>query len=210
MQEILSNLGDALLAGESEEVRRLTGKALQGGFSPQQILDAGMRPAMERLGERFSLGLAYLPELLVAADTMKAGMEVLRPFILRGDVKPEATLLLGTVEGDIHDIGKNLVRMMFEGGGFRVIDLGVDVACDRFLEAYRRERPDLVGLSALLTTTLGQMESVVLGIRAEDSQAKVIVGGAPVRQEFASRIGADGYAPDAAQAVKVARRILGL
>ncbi|MEW6441957.1 MAG: corrinoid protein [bacterium] len=210
MKAELTRLGDALLAGNVEEVRRLTQEALRLGVPPQAILDTGMRPAMERLGERFSAGLAYLPELLLAADTMKEGMEVLRPAVLRGEVRPEATLLIGTVEGDIHDIGKNLVRMMFEGGGFRVIDLGIDVTCEGFVEAYRREQPDLVGLSALLTTTIGQMEKVIRLIRAEDPRARVLVGGAPVRQAFADRIGASGYAPDAAAAVKVGRSLLGL
>lgn len=211
MQEKMRKLGDAMLAGDSEEVRRLTAEALEAGLTPQDVLDHAMRPAMERLGERFSAGQAYLPELLVAADTMKAGMEVLERAMLRGGrLKPEATLLLGTVQGDIHDIGKNLVRMMFEGGGFRVVDLGIDVAPAVFLEAYRREKPDLVGLSALLTTTVGQMETVIRTVRAEEPRARFIVGGAPVRQDFADRIGADGYAPDAAQAVKVARKILGL
>jgi len=210
MNETMRKLGDSLLAGDVGEARRLTQDALKAGASPQEILETGMRPAMERLGERFSAGEAYLPELLLAADTMREGMEVLRPSILRGGIKPEATLLLGSVEGDIHDIGKNLVRMMFEGGGFRVIDLGIDVSCERFVEAYHRERPDLVGLSALLTTTMGQMEKVVRGIRSGDSAARFIVGGAPIRQAFADQIGANGYAPDAAQAVKVGRKILGL
>lgn len=209
MQENMQRLGDAMLAGESDEVRRLTAEALEAGLTPQDILDCAMRPAMERLGERFSAGQAYLPELLVAADTMKAGMEVLERAVVRGArLKPEGVLLLGTVQGDIHDIGKNLVRMMFEGSGFRVVDLGIDVAPATFLEAYRREKPDLVGLSALLTTTVGQMETVIRTVRAEEPCARFIVGGAPVRQDFADRIGADGYAPDAAQAVKVARKIL--
>ncbi len=207
----MRKLGEAMLAGDSDQVRRLTAEALEAGLTPQDVLDLAMRPAMESLGERFSAGQAYLPELLVAADTMKAGMEVLERAVVRaGGLKPEAVLLLGTVQGDIHDIGKNLVRMMFEGGGFRVVDLGIDVAPASFLEAYRREKPDLVGLSALLTTTVGQMEAVIRTVRAEDPRARFIVGGAPVRQDFADRIGADGYAPDAAQAVKVARRILGL
>ncbi len=211
MQENMRKLGEAMLAGDSDQVRRLTAEALEAGLTPQDVLDLAMRPAMESLGERFSAGQAYLPELLVAADTMKAGMEVLERAVVRaGGLKPEAVLLLGTVQGDIHDIGKNLVRMMFEGGGFRVVDLGIDVAPASFLEAYRREKPDLVGLSALLTTTVGQMEAVIRTVRAEDPRARFIVGGAPVRQDFADRIGADGYAPDAAQAVKVARRILGL
>jgi 5-methyltetrahydrofolate--homocysteine methyltransferase len=210
MNEGMTNLGETLLAGNVEEIKRLTEEALRSGVSPQDILEEGLRPAMESLGDRFSRGEAFLPELLVAADTIKASMEVLQPAIVRGGVTPKATMLLGTVEGDIHDIGKNLVKMMFEGSGFRVIDLDINVKAETFLEAYHKEKPDLVGLSALLTTTIGEMEKVIQAIREFDPKAKFIVGGAPLTQEFADRIGADGYAPDAGEAVKVGNRIIGL
>ena len=210
MNERMTNLGETLLAGNMEEIKRLTEEALRSGASPQDILEEGLRPAMESLGDRFSRGEAYLPELLVAADTMKASMEILEPAIVREGVSPKATMLLGTVEGDIHDIGKNLVKMMFEGSGFRVIDLDINVKAEKFLEAYHKEKPDLVGLSALLTTTIGEMEKVIQAIREFDPEAKFIVGGAPITQEFADRIGADGYAPDAGEAVKVGNRIIGL
>jgi 5-methyltetrahydrofolate--homocysteine methyltransferase len=209
LQDLLKRLGENLLAGQEDETRRLTEEALQAGALPQQILEQGMRPAMDDLGDRFSRGQAYLPELLLAAETMKAGMVVLEPAIIRDGAAPAATLLLGTVEGDIHDIGKNLVKMMCQGSGFRVVDLDTNVPAERFLEAYLREKPDLVGLSALLTSTMGEMEKVIRRIRAHDPQARFFVGGAPVRQEFADRIGADGYAPDAGAAVKVARRLVG-
>jgi 5-methyltetrahydrofolate--homocysteine methyltransferase len=210
MNELMTNLGETLLAGNVEEIKGLTEEALRSGASPQDILEEGLRPAMESLGDRFSRGEAYLPELLVAADTMKASMEILQPAIVRGGVPPKATMLLGTVEGDIHDIGKNLVKMMFEGAGFRVIDLDINVKAEKFLEAYHKENPDLVGLSALLTTTIGEMEKVIQAIREFDPNAKFIVGGAPITQEFADRVGADGYAPDAGGAVKVGNRIIGL
>jgi 5-methyltetrahydrofolate--homocysteine methyltransferase len=210
MNELMTNLGETLLAGNLEEIRRLTEEALGAGATPQEVLEQGLRPAMEALGERFSRGDAFLPELLVAAETMKASMEVLEPAIVRDGVAPRATMLLGTVEGDIHDIGKNLVKMMFEGSGFKVIDLDINVKADRFLEAYHRERPDLVGLSALLTTTIGEMEKVIQTIREFDPDAKFIIGGAPITQEFADRVGANGYAPDAGEAVKVGTRIVGL
>jgi 5-methyltetrahydrofolate--homocysteine methyltransferase len=210
MNERMTNLGETLLAGNVEEIKRLTEEALNAGASPQDILEEGLRPAMESLGDRFSRGEAFLPELLVAADTMKASMEVLEPAIVREGVTPKATMLLGTVVGDIHDIGKNLVKMMFEGSGFRVIDLDINVKAEKFLEAYHKEKPDLVGLSALLTTTIGEMEKVIQAIREFDPEAKFIVGGAPITQEFADRIGADGYAPDAGEAVKVGNRIIGL
>ena len=210
MNELMTNLGETLLAGNMEGIKRLTEEALSGGTTPQDILEQGLRPAMETLGERFSRGEAFLPELLVAAETMKASMEVLQPAIVRDGVAPKATMLLGTVEGDIHDIGKNLVKMMFEGAGYKVIDLDINVKADRFLEAYHKERPDLVGLSALLTNTIGTMEKVIQTIREYDPKAKFIIGGAPVNQEFCDRVGADGYAPDAGEAVKVGNRIIGL
>jgi 5-methyltetrahydrofolate--homocysteine methyltransferase len=210
MNELMTNLGETLLAGNMEEIKRLTEEALNAGTTPQDILEQGLRPAMETLGERFSRGEAFLPELLVAAETMKASMEVLQPAIVREGVAPKATMILGTVEGDIHDIGKNLVKMMFEGAGYKVIDLDINVKADKFLEAYHKEKPDLVGLSALLTNTIGVMEKVIQSIREYDPRAKFIVGGAPVNQEFCDRVGADGYAPDAGEAVKVGNRIIGI
>jgi 5-methyltetrahydrofolate--homocysteine methyltransferase len=210
MNELMTNLGETLLAGNLEEIKRLTTEALSTGATPQDILEQGLRPAMEALGERFSRGEAFLPELLVAAETMKASMEVLEPAIVRDGVAPRATMLLGTVEGDIHDIGKNLVKMMFEGSGFKVIDLDINVKASKFLEAYHKEKPDLVGLSALLTSTIGEMEKVIQAIREFDPKAKFIIGGAPITQEFADKVGADGYAPDAGAAVKVGNRIIGL
>jgi len=210
MNELMTNLGETLLAGNMEEIKRLTEEALSAGTTPQDILEQGLRPAMETLGDRFSRGEAFLPELLVAAETMKASMEVLQPAIVRDGVAPKATMILGTVEGDIHDIGKNLVKMMFEGAGYKVIDLDINVKADKFLEAYHKEKPDLVGLSALLTNTIGVMEKVIQTIREYDPKAKFIIGGAPVNQEFCDRVGADGYAPDAGEAVRVANRIIGI
>lgn len=210
MNELMTNLGETLLAGNMEEIKRLTEEALSTGTTPQDILEQGLRPAMEALGDRFSRGEAFLPELLVAAETMKAGMEVLQPAIVRDGVAPKATMLLGTVEGDIHDIGKNLVKMMFEGAGYKVIDLDINVKANKFLEAYHKEKPDLVGLSALLTNTIGEMEKVIQTIREYDPKAKFIIGGAPINQELADRVGADGYAPDAGEAVRVGSRIIGL
>ena len=210
MNERMTNLGETLLAGNMEEIKRLTEEALSAGTTPQDILEQGLRPAMETLGDRFSRGEAFLPELLVAAETMKASMEVLQPAIVRDGVAPKATMILGTVEGDIHDIGKNLVKMMFEGAGYKVIDLDINVKADKFLEAYHKEKPDLVGLSALLTNTIGVMEKVIQAIREYDPKAKFIIGGAPVNQEFCDRVGADGYAPDAGEAVRVGNRIIGI
>jgi len=210
MSDLLERLGESLLSGNEEETGNLTREALEAGMSPQTILDDGMRPAMERLGERFSRGEAYLPELLLAAETMKVGMAVLEPAIVSGGIRSRARMLLGTVEGDIHDIGKNLVKMMFQGAGYDVVDLETNVKAQTFLEAYRREKPDLVGLSALLTTTIAEMEKVIVLIRREDPEARFILGGAPVTRELAAKMGADGYAPDAGSAVKVGNGIVGI
>ena len=210
MQEVMAKLGASLIAGQTEEIKRFTEQALRAGMSPYQIVEQGMMPPMAELGERFSQGEAYLPELLLAAHTMKAAMEILRGALSQEEMKPEATMLIGTVAGDIHDLGKNIVRMMFESAAFRVVDMGVNVSADQFLEAYAREKPDLVGLSSLLTTTMGEMKDIVRKLRAAYPEAKCIVGGAPIRQDFADEIGAHGYAPDAHTAVKVGKEIVGL
>jgi len=209
MKESMVRLGENLIAGQIEKVKGLTEEALKEGMSPNEILQEGMVPPMEELGERFSRGEAFLPELLLAAHAMRAAMEVLKPAIARRGIRQEATVIIGTVAGDIHDLGKNIVRMMLEGAAFRVVDVGVNVSAERFLEAYDQEKPDLVGLSSLLTTTMGEMEEVIQKVRRTYPAAKFIVGGAPIRQDFADKIGADGYAPDAPTAVKVAKRILG-
>ncbi len=210
MSDLLFRLGESLLAGNDDETRQLTTEALESGTTPQGILDDGMRPAMERLGDRFSRGEAYLPELLLAAETMKVGMEVLKPAIISGGVAARAKMILGTVEGDIHDIGKNLVKMMFQGAGYEVVDLATNVNAQTFLDAYKREKPDMVGLSALLTTTIAEMEKVIGMIRKEDPSARFLVGGAPITSELAEKMGANGYAPDAGAAVKVGNGIVGI
>lgn len=209
MNELMTRLGASLIAGQSDTIKALTEDALQAGVAPQEILESAMRRPMEALGERFSRGEAFLPELLLAAHGMKAAMEVLKPALTQGGVEPQATLLIGTVAGDIHDLGKNVVGMMFEGAAFRVVDLGVSVSAAHFLDAYREVRPDLVGLSSLLTTTMHEMGNVIRTVRGAYADARFIVGGAPLSQPFADEIGADGYAPDAHTAVKVATRLLG-
>jgi methanogenic corrinoid protein MtbC1 len=210
MEEVMARLGASLVAGQTEEIKALTAEALRSGMSAYEIVEKGMMSPMAELGERFSKGEAYLPELLLAAHTMKAAMEVLRAGTTPEAMKPGATMLIGTVAGDIHDLGKNIVRMMFESAAFRVVDMGVNVSAEEFLEAYGREKPDLVGLSSLLTTTLKEMEKIVQVVRAAYPEAKFIVGGAPIKQDFADAIGAHGYAPDGPTAVKVGKKIAGL
>jgi len=170
-----------------------------------------MIPAMTEVGERFEAGEYFVPEMLVAARAMKNGLEILKPRLVEANVKPIARAVIGTVKGDLHDIGKNLVAMMLEGAGFEIIDLGVDVDSEAFLEAVRQQKVDFLMMSALLTTTMTNMETTIEALRVAslDRTVKVVVGGAPVTQAYAARIGADGYAPDAIQAVKVSRELLG-
>lgn len=170
-------------------------------------MEEAMMPAMEDIGERFSRGEAFIPELIVAAEAMQRGMEALKPR-LGGEERGRGLVVLGTVHGDIHSIGKNLVRMCLEGAGFEVVDIGEDVKTERFVEAYREHRPDILGLSALLSSTMQRIPEVIEAVRAEDSGAVIMVGGAPVTLEFADQAGADGYAPNAFEAARRAQELL--
>jgi len=175
------------------------------------VLKGGLLAGMDQVGVDFRDGELFVPEVLVAARAMHAGMDVLRPLLAEGDVPLAGKVVVGTVEGDLHDIGKNLVAMMLEGGGFEIVDLGADISPDKFIEAVKMEQPQLIGLSALLTTTMPAMKRTIdalveAGLR---EQVKVMVGGAPVTRAFADEIGADGYAPDAASAVELARSLVG-
>jgi 5-methyltetrahydrofolate--homocysteine methyltransferase len=195
--------------GKMDEVKKLTQEALDGGDSPGAILQ-GLIQAMEQIGIRFKNGDIYIPEVLIAARAMHAGMDVLKPILSKSNTPMVGKVVIGTVKGDLHDIGKNLVIMMFEGGGFDVVDLGVDVSPEKFVEAIQKQRPQVVAMSALLTTTMREMKTTLdaitkAGVR---NQVKTIVGGAPLTEKFAKEIGADGYAPDAASAVQVAKSLI--
>ena len=203
----LAALTAAVEAGNRTAAAALTQGALDEGTDPTVILDA-MTAAMDVVGRKFQEGELFVPEMLIAARAMKAGTELLEPVLAAAGVKPEFRAIVGTVEGDLHDIGKNLVGMMWKGGGLEVIDLGVNVPAARFVEAAREHDVHLIGLSALLTTTMPNMRGVVEAVRAAGIPAKVVVGGAPVTPEFADQIGADGYAPDAGAAVDLARGLL--
>jgi 5-methyltetrahydrofolate--homocysteine methyltransferase len=203
----LTALTAAVEAGNRKAAAELTQAAVDEGLDPKTVLDA-MTAAMDVVGRKFQEGELFVPEMLIAARAMKAGTEILEPILVAQGVKPEFRAIVGTVEGDLHDIGKNLVGMMWKGGGLEVIDLGVNVPAARFVEAAREHDVHLVGLSALLTTTMPNMRGVVDAIRASGVPAKVVVGGAPVTPEFAAQIGADGYAPDAGAAVDLARGLL--
>jgi 5-methyltetrahydrofolate--homocysteine methyltransferase len=210
MPDILQTIATKLYAGEEEEVARLVQQALDQGMAPAEVLRDGLIAGMDVVGRDFKAGDLFVPEVLIAARAMTAGMNVLRPLLAKSDVQGLGTFLIGTVEGDLHDIGKNLVKMMVEGAGFQVIDLGTNVKPADFVAAVREHRPQIVGMSALLTTTMMAMRSTIealteAGLR---ESVKVMVGGAPVTDTFAKDIGADAYAPDAASAVDMARSMV--
>ena len=203
----LAALTAAVEAGNRKDAAALTQAAVDEGLEPKTILDA-MTAAMDVVGRKFQEGELFVPEMLIAARAMKAGMTILEPVLAAAGVKPEFRAVVGTVEGDLHDIGKNLVGMMWKGGGIEVFDLGVNVPPAKFVEAAVEHDAHLIGVSALLTTTMPNMKGVIEAVRAADLSAKVVIGGAPVTPEFASQIGADGYAPDAGSAVDLARGLL--
>ncbi|MGD8458370.1 MAG: corrinoid protein [Anaerolineales bacterium] len=210
MSEILNQIMEKLYAGEDATVAELTQSGLDEGLPPEDILKGGLLAGMDKVGVDFRDGELFVPEVLLAANAMHAGMDILRPLLSDGSVASVGKIIFGTVEGDLHDIGKNLVLMMLEGGGFEIIDLGINVNPEQFVNAIKTENPDLVGMSAMLTTTMTAMKNTIecleeSGLRDE---VKVIIGGAPVTKEFADEIGADGYAPDAASAVEQARILI--
>ena len=211
MTDILKQIAERLYDGEDDAVVELTQRALDEGLTPAEVLKGGLIAGMDRVGVDFRDGELFVPEVLIAARAMHAGMAILRPLLSQADVPSAGKIVMGTVEGDLHDIGKNLVAMMLEGGGFEIVDLGIDVPPDKFIETVNTEQPDLIGMSALLTTTMPSMKRTIdalveAGLR---EKVKVMVGGAPVTQVFADEIGADGYAPDAASAVELARSLAG-
>jgi len=199
----------AILDFDGEKTAQLVRAHLDQGAAPLEILDQILMAAMDEVGRQFSSGIFFVPEMLMAAEAMQAGLEVLMPYLARSEIKAKGTVVIGTVKGDIHDIGKNLVSMMLECAGYNVIDLGVDVSQGKFLAAAKKHQAHMVALSALLTTTLTEMEAVVSHVRAKaGGTLKTLVGGAPVTASFADEIGADGYSPDAAGAVAVARNLI--
>ena len=209
---ILQELADALAAGNANKVKELTEKALAEGISAGQIIKEGLIPGMAAVGERFKKNEIYVPEVLIAARAMQAGLSIVKPLLTEAEAAERlGVVCIGTVKGDLHDIGKNLVAMMLEGAGFEVIDLGVDVAPEKFVQAVKEHNADFVALSALLTTTMVNMKETIQALTdagLRDS-VKVLVGGAPVTQAFADDIGADGYAPDSGTAVDVAKKLIG-
>jgi 5-methyltetrahydrofolate--homocysteine methyltransferase len=204
----LKALAEAVIKGDQTTAVNVTKAALSEGMAPKSILDEGLIAGMDVIGGRFKRNEVYIPEVLIAARAMKMAMEVLEPELTKAGVQPIGKLVIGTVQGDLHDIGKNLVAMMLKGAGFEVIDLGVDVAPAKFVEEAKAKNVQLVGMSALLTTTMPGMEKTIKALKEAGVKAKIMVGGAPVTQSFAEKIGAQGYAPDAASAVDTAKRLV--
>jgi len=206
----LKELSEALFRGDVLKVKEFTQIALREEVEPKEILEEGLIKGMAVVGEKFKNNEIFLPEALLASQAMYGGLELLQPRLIKGGIKAVGKVVIGTAKGDLHDIGKNLVAMMLRGGGFEVIDLGIDVSPEKFLVATQEHKPDIVSISALLTTTMISMADVITALKRADlrGRVKVMIGGAPVTQEFSDEIGAEGYAPDAASAVDKARELL--
>jgi 5-methyltetrahydrofolate--homocysteine methyltransferase len=204
----LKALADAVINGDQNTALEITKAALEEGTAAKDVLDNGLIAGMDIVGARFKKSEIYIPEVLIAARAMKMAMKILEPELVKAGVEPVGKLLIGTVQGDLHDIGKNLVAMMLKGAGFEVIDLGVDVGPEKFIEQVKAANAQVIGMSALLTTTMPGMEKTIKALKDAGIAVKVMIGGAPVTQDYADRIGADGYAPDAASAVDLAKSLV--
>jgi len=204
----LTKIKDNVIAGEVDEVKDLVKKAVDEGQKVKKILSEGLIAGINIVGKKYESGEFFLPEMVIAATAMKEGLKVLSPLLKEGDVESAGTVVLGTAQGDIHDIGKSIVGTMLEGAGFMVTDVGVDVGPEKFVAVAREKKADIIGISALLTTTMVKMEDVIKAAKRAGLKAKVMIGGASVTQEFADKIGADGYAPDAPSAVGKARELV--
>jgi len=202
--ELLDSIKENLMKGKANDVKEMCEQAVSEGIPVETILSEGLISAMAIIGDKFKKNEVYVPEVLIAARAMNAGMTILKPLLAAEDVQAKGTICVGTVKGDLHDIGKNLVCMMLEGAGYEVIDLGVNVDPAKFVEAVKEKKPDIVAMSALLTTTMGSMKVTIDALKSEGVSVKTMVGGAPLTDSYASEIGADGYAADAASAVDVA------
>ncbi len=209
MSRLYERMSTAILEGNAEQAAKLVERGLSQGLVAKEILDDGLVPGMDEVGVRFRRGDMFVPEVIMSADAMSAGLEILRPALVASGVKLIGKMVMGTVKADLHDIGKNLVDMMCEGAGFEIIDLGFNVPPEKFVEAIKEHQPTIVGMSAMLTTTMRAMGYTIKSIEEAGlrDQVKIIVGGAPVDQEFADRIGADGYGSNAATAVDLAKRL---
>jgi 5-methyltetrahydrofolate--homocysteine methyltransferase len=208
--DILEDIKASIINMDEDKTKELIQKAIGELLEAGKILNEGLIPAMEVVGKEYEEGKKFIPEMLLAAEAMKGALELLRPLLAKAEVKAAGKVVMGTVEGDVHDIGQNLVSTMLEGGGFKVSSLGTDVSVEEFVTAVKEESPDIIGMSALLTTTMPHMKDVVdalieNGLR---DKVKVMVGGATLNQQFADEYGADGFAPDASSAVRLAKRLI--
>jgi 5-methyltetrahydrofolate--homocysteine methyltransferase len=211
MENLVQDVYSAVIEGNSPIVKDLVQRSLDEGLPAETVLNDGLIAAMNEVGHLFEEGEFFVPEMLVSARAMQSGMSVLRPILISQEIKPIGTVVIGTVKGDLHDIGKNLVSMMLEGAGFQIIDLGTDVPAEDFLTSIKTHNPDIVGMSALLTTTMTNIQTTIDYLTANGvrEKVKVIIGGAPISSKYADDIGADGYAADASKAVLVARQLIG-
>jgi 5-methyltetrahydrofolate--homocysteine methyltransferase len=210
MADMVQRIAESLYKGDIEAVAELVQDALDAGMVPSEVLNDALLAGMDEVGRDFKEGVLFVPEVMFAARAMKAGMDVLQPLLADSDIASSGKCVVGTVKGDLHDIGKNLVTMMLDGGGFEAIDLGIDLDPSVFVEAVREHNPDVVGMSALLTTTMVQMKTTIEALEEAGlrDSVKIMIGGAPVTATFAEQIGADAYAPDAASAVDLARELM--
>lgn len=209
MADHIERISQAILNGDQDEAAEVAQAALRDGADAGALLNQGLIPAMDEVGRLFEAGEYFVPEMLIAARAMQAALDILRPQLVEADVQPLGTMVVGTVQGDLHDIGKNLVAMMVEGAGFEIVDLGTDVAPEAFVEAVRENNATLVGLSALLTTTLPNMQNTINAIEEAGlrDRVKIMIGGAPTTPEYAQQIGADGHAADASRAAALAKTL---
>ncbi|MEI7673592.1 MAG: corrinoid protein [Deltaproteobacteria bacterium] len=206
---ILEQIKECVIAGNAKNIKEYTDRAVADGLDVSIILNDGLIAGMNIIGGLFKNNEVYVPEVLMAARAMHTGLAVIKPLIVSAGIKEKGVVAIGTVKGDMHDIGKNLVIMMLEGAGYKVIDLGVDVPTEKFLQVIEEQHPQIIGLSALLTTTMPQMQEIVKRLQEYDNRIKIVVGGAPITEKFAREIGADGYAPDAATAVEKVAELIG-
>lgn len=211
INSIFDEISENVVKGAPEEkIRELTQRAVNQGYQVKEIMDKGLIAGLEIVGAKWKEGEAFIPEVLLSAKVMAAGMDVIRDLIVKSDIKPIGTIAIGTVKGDVHSIGKSLVAMLMEASGFEVHDLGIDVYPERFVEVVREKEPDLLGMSTLLTTTMPRIEDTIKAIEQEGLRVITMIGGAPVTQEYADSVRANCYAPDAASAVAKAKELLGI
>ena len=210
MTDILETIREMVVGGKFNDIEEEVQRAVDSGTDLNRLINDALISAMDIVGKRFADGDIYVPEMLVSAKTMKQGLDIIKPLLTSGEAEHRGTIVMGTVKGDLHDIGKNLVIMMMEGAGFRIVDMGVDVKIEDIIDTVKKEEADVLGLSALLTTTMPEMQKVIVALDEAGlrNQLKVIVGGAPIDQRFADEIGADGFGADAVEAVQLAREFV--